>query len=816
MRRREIPRGARGDTARRPCRRSRGCAPPGPCRCPGSRAARPASSRASSCGWLETMSAPFRYARILNGLSALISSRSAISARMRAMAALSNAEPFHLDPVVEHPRAARGERRRDGRPRAAAGRSRRGIRRRRRRTPWRPSRRPPSPARSGRRSRASSRRARGACGSPTRWRSAARPRPSRRARAPRAWRGGRVADALEAVEDVTVAVDVALDDLPVVRARVARRAGVGEDDPLLELRRVDVEGDAPDAVDAELDGARRRRRARAGSPARRSGTRIVWHSTFMATSSRRSRSAHGSAQLRQRAADRDRQRRRSGDAGAGGRLAARGQRRVLQLEMARQQGEQRQVAVRRQLAPVAGVARCGPCRSTRARSGRRSRALDLGVRAQADGGVERGRAGVKQVEGPDVDGAAGQVDAGRRGRDDAHGGIIPGRSRPRAGRPVRWCPTVESWTRMSPGSLRREIGQLLIAGFDGPQLPGRAEGARPRVRPGRRHPVRAQRRRARAGGGAGVRGGPAGARPAALGERRPGRRPRRAAQVAVHRVAADGDARPQRRRRAGRAIRPRARRRSCGRSASRSTTRRCSTSTPTRRTRSSATARWPTGPTEVARLGAAIVTALQAGGRGGLRQAFSRPRRHDHRLAPRAAARRAPARAAARGGVRAVPGGHRGRRRDDHDGARARAGARRGAAGHAVARASSRGCCARSWASTGVILSDDLEMKAIASDVPRAGGGRAGDRGGLRRRARSAAATTPRRRRRSKRSCTPSKTSGCRSSRVDDALRRQQRAKERFLCGGRPPPGRLRARALRAGPWPRRARAVADEMARFA
>src|SRR5262245_36294787 len=52
------------------------------------------------------MSATLRYARILNGFSPLISRRSAISSRMRAMAALSNPKAFHLDVEVEHSRAA--------------------------------------------------------------------------------------------------------------------------------------------------------------------------------------------------------------------------------------------------------------------------------------------------------------------------------------------------------------------------------------------------------------------------------------------------------------------------------------------------------------------------------------------------------------------------------------------------------------------------------------------------------------------------------------------------------------------------------------
>ncbi len=46
------------------------------------------------------------------------------------------------------------------------------------------------------------------------------------------------------------------------------------------------------------------------------------------------------------------------------------------------------------------------------------------VRAQADGGVDRLRAFMKQVERPDVEGAAGEVDPCRRGGVDVHPRII--------------------------------------------------------------------------------------------------------------------------------------------------------------------------------------------------------------------------------------------------------------------------------------------------------------------------------------------------------------------------------------------------------
>ncbi len=70
---------------------------------------------------------------------------------------------------------------------------------------------------------------------------------------------------------------------------------------------------------------------------------------------------------------------------------------------------------------------------------------------------------------------------------------------------------------------------------------------------------------------------------------------------------------------------------------------------------------------------------------GGVREAFSGPRRHQHRLSPRAAARRAPARPAARRRVRAVSSRDRRAGGVHHDRARARSVAGRDAARHAVA-----------------------------------------------------------------------------------------------------------------------------------
>src|SRR5262245_55062228 len=205
------------------------------------------SSRPNSWGWFDAMSAAFRYARIFIGFSSWISRRSAISRRMRAIAALSNPQPFGVDVVIEQPRAAGGQRRFDRRPalgrtvaeeaataaRAAHfGRSRARARgsgdqivdRRRRHTRGEPLAVVPLDGDVL------------ADGGPV----AARERRSQRHR--------RVADAFEAVEDLAIAVDVPLEDLPVVRSRVPRRAGVGEHDPALELVGVHVEADAADAV----------------------------------------------------------------------------------------------------------------------------------------------------------------------------------------------------------------------------------------------------------------------------------------------------------------------------------------------------------------------------------------------------------------------------------------------------------------------------------------------------------------------------------------------------------------------------------------
>ena len=213
----------------------------------GGQVRRPASPRCAM------VSAALRYARILNGFSPLISSRSPISASTRAMARLSTAAPagrpamgvdarldrqaFGLDAEVEEPGAA-ARRAPGGSPgRAPARRCRTGSRRRRRRRPCRRRRRP-------RRRPASIASIAGVVtpgASPLRFsHSSATWRPTA-GQSPRS-SAARIATAMSRMRakrslHVAVAVDVALGDFPVVDAGVARRVGVGEHEALLAARR---------------------------------------------------------------------------------------------------------------------------------------------------------------------------------------------------------------------------------------------------------------------------------------------------------------------------------------------------------------------------------------------------------------------------------------------------------------------------------------------------------------------------------------------------------------------------------------------------
>ena len=101
--------------------------------------------------------------------------------------------------------------------------------------------------------------------------------------------------------------------------------------------------------------------------------------------------------------------------------------------------------------------------------------LDPRVGAHADGHVQRLRAGMEEIDRPDVDRAARQVDAGGRGRRDSHGAII--------------IPGV-----IMPLASRRDIGQLSDRQYSGQDRSRRVSIARARVRSRRGHSLRPQHR----------------------------------------------------------------------------------------------------------------------------------------------------------------------------------------------------------------------------------------------------------------------------------------------------------------------------------
>src|SRR6187402_145347 len=179
--------------------------------------------RATASPVVAIVSAAERYARILNAFSPLISRRSAISPNTCATEALSTGEPVALERVVDQPGAALGQRllyagHRLGRPEAeetpaTAGAAHLGGRR---------------TGRAGPRDEIVDEGRRDAGRQPL----AVLPLVGDGAagRVPvapderRPHGGRRVANPLEAVEDVRVAVDVLLGDLPVVGAREVRLA----------------------------------------------------------------------------------------------------------------------------------------------------------------------------------------------------------------------------------------------------------------------------------------------------------------------------------------------------------------------------------------------------------------------------------------------------------------------------------------------------------------------------------------------------------------------------------------------------------------
>ncbi len=257
--------------------------------------------------------------------------------------------------------------------------------------------------------------------------------------------------------------------------------------------------------------------------------------------------------------------------------------------------------------------------------------------------------GMEEVERPDVDGAAGQIDAGRRRRVDAHEAILAEVPGLRDGQLIMGL-------RCRSFDLRREIGQLLIGSLPGTTITPEMRSLAREFSLGGvilfARNIEAPEQVAELS--CDVAG--AGDRAAAVGQRRSGRRAGGAPASAVHRMAADGRARPERRRGAGRPLRGRAGGRAAGRR---------------HHARLRAGARHPHQPEEsdhrrpragedaelVARLGAAIIRGLQDNGVAACGKHFPGHGDTVGRFAPRAAARRASAGSDPARRVRAVPRG---------------------------------------------------------------------------------------------------------------------------------------------------------------
>ena len=154
--------------------------------------------------------------------------------------------------------------------------------------------------------------------------------------------GGGVADPFEAIEDVLIAVDVPLGDLPVVGARIARLAGVAQHDAPLELLRLDIERHARQLSPASSSSAGDA--AVHGRPIVLQPGRHLDHLGLDVLRDLQERlGSRSSAEIRrQGAADGDVQRRRAGNAAPGGRLAARRQADAVGAEAMDQPAEQRQ------------------------------------------------------------------------------------------------------------------------------------------------------------------------------------------------------------------------------------------------------------------------------------------------------------------------------------------------------------------------------------------------------------------------------------------------------------------------------------------
>ena len=289
---------------------------------------------------------------------------------------------------------------------------------------------------------------------------------------------------------------------------------------------------------------------------------------------------------------------------------------------------------------------------------------------------------------------------------------------------------------MSRRELRRHAGRLAIVGFAGHDVPGDLRRlaaefdlggviyfARNVAEP--RQVAELSRQVAASA-----------ARLAALDQRRSGRRPGCAAEVAVHRVAAGDDARPQRRRTTRRALRRRAGRRAAGRRHQprlRARPRRAHQSDKSGHRRPRARRAAPRTWRGSARR---CCAGSQGAGVAGCGKHFPGHGDTSTRLPRRAADRRARTAVGSRPSSscrssRAIAA----ERGDDDDRARAGAGARRRPARRRCRRRSCTDLLKGKLGFEGVVFSDDLGMKAVSATCPLPDATVDALVGGLRRRA---------------------------------------------------------------------------------
>lgn len=263
-----------------------------------------------------------------------------------------------------------------------------------------------------------------------------------------AHRAGNVRDAIKCRHDLRIAVDVTLHHVPVVDAGIARGARVGEHDARSQCLRIYLHLHAAHTSDRQLnrgDAAVERRAVvlHARRHVDHLGLDVLRQlQLFIVTHRPTGEGGEGRDHG-------DVERGGSRDTGADRRVGPRRDGEPAGIEVFDQAGEQRQrtdaEGVRRiGLDALARVFRHDDNAPIRA-------GVDGAVRAKADGGVDGDGRLMEEVEGPDVNGAAGKIDARRRRGVDAHPQII--------------------MAPMSLRDVRRTVGQLAILGFAGHSVP---------------------------------------------------------------------------------------------------------------------------------------------------------------------------------------------------------------------------------------------------------------------------------------------------------------------------------------------------------